>query len=87
MDLGELAVALGEAGLPESGYWIVGGALHVGASDASLCLKRGEDGRWVQGIHERGVFRPDEYFDSEEEACQHTYDRVVRGARMFGEIA
>lgn len=83
MMLSELASALGEAGIPESAYEIRGEALYVGPGDAFLILKRGEDGRWVQGIQERGAWRPEVYFDSEEEACQHTYGRVMHAARTW----
>ncbi|MDD6481802.1 MAG: hypothetical protein PUF65_06005 [Lachnospiraceae bacterium] len=47
-----------------------------GRTDERICLAE-KDGKWEVYYAERGVKTTDEYFDTQEEACQFIYDMLT----------
>ncbi|MCP2326995.1 hypothetical protein HDA40_005502 [Hamadaea flava] len=72
----ELLNALRAAGVPDRAYGVPGKPRPIG--EGALYLAKEADGRWVVGVHERAQFTPETYFESEESACRHMYERLTR---------
>lgn len=76
MNVTELIEAARNAEVPDSAYEIRGVTDHF-LTDGGIYLES-VNGRWVVGGFERGVYRPDEEFTTEDEACRHVYDWLIR---------
>ena len=66
MNTKELKKALKAAGIPAEQYNLDG----KGRDDERLCLVK-EDSKWVVYYLERGARTTEQFFDSEEEACDY----------------
>jgi hypothetical protein len=76
MDKFELIEALTTAGVARSTYIVAGIEFPHANADPYVTLKE-EDGRWVVGVWERGVFWVDSEHDSEDAACRRMYEMLT----------
>ncbi len=72
MTIEVLEKQLKKAGVPDYIYNLTGQR----KKDECLCLEKNQD-KWSVYYLERGIKTTNEFFDSENEACQFLYDQLI----------